>query len=263
MTLARWPNKGFLKITGYPEPVGDNHGGTMGKLDAGFNYEADRPDKWADANDIWVHGYWAYDWANSYEHVATIDTQKRLIKTSPPYGNYGFRAGGHGGRFYFLNILEEVDEPKEWYLDRRTGIMYFWPPTLLEQSTVVVSLVETPLIHMAGASYIEIRGLTIECGRADGVRIEDGTNNRIEECVVRNLGNCGVVVNGGTNHGVANCLIYGTGDGGISLSGGDRKKLAASGHYARNNHIHHIARWSRCYAPAISMTGVGYRLRTI
>jgi hypothetical protein len=257
MTLARWPNKGFLKIVGYPEPVGDNHGGTMGKLDAGFNYEADRPDKWADANDIWVHGYWAYDWANSYEHVATIDTQKRLIRTSPPYGNYGFRAGGHGGRFYFLNILEEVDKPEEWYLDRRTGILYFWPLTLLEQSTVVVSLVETPLIHMAGASYIEIRGLTIECGRADGVRIEDGTNNRIEECVVRNLGNYGVVVNGGTNHGVANCLIYGTGDGGISLSGGNRKKLAPSGHYARNNHIHHIARWSRCYAPAISMTGVG------
>jgi len=260
MTLAQWPNKGFLKITGYPERVGDNHGGTMGKLDAGFNYEADRPDKWADANDIWVHGYWAYDWANSYEHVATIDTQKRLIKTSPPYGNYGFRAGGHGGRFYFLNILEEVDEPKEWYLDRSAGILYFWPSTLLEQSTVVVSLVETPLIHMAGASYIEIRGLTIECGRADGVRIEDGTNNRIEECVVRNLGNYGVVVNGGTNHGVANCLIYGTGDGGILLSGGDRKKLVPSGHYARNNHIHHIARWSRCYAPAISMTGVGIRI---
>jgi len=113
MTLARWPNEGILQIVGYPKPVGDNHGGTMGKLDAGFNYEADRPDKWADANDIWVHGYWAYDWANSYEHIATIDTQKRLIKTSPPYGNYGFRAGGHGGRFYFLNILEEVDKPGE------------------------------------------------------------------------------------------------------------------------------------------------------
>ncbi|MFB0553180.1 MAG: hypothetical protein ACETWQ_07685 [Phycisphaerae bacterium] len=52
----------------------------------------------------------------------------------------------------------------------------------------------------------------------------------------------GVVVNSGTNHGVSNCLIYGTGDGGISLSGGDRKKLLPSGHYARNNHIHHIAK---------------------
>ncbi len=257
MPLARWPNDGFLKIASYPKPVGDDHGGKMGQLDAGFNYDSDRPDKWADANDIWVHGYWAYDWANSYEHVATLDKQKRLIVTSPPYGNYGFRAGGDGGRFYFLNVLEELDQPGEWYLDRKSGILYFWPPVPLEDNPVSVSVVETPLIHIAGASYIEIRGLTIECGRADGVRIDDGRDNRIVECVIRNLGNNGVVVNGGTDHGVENCVIYGTGDGGISLAGGDRKTLAPSGHYARENHIHHIARWSRCYAPAISMTGVG------
>jgi hypothetical protein len=257
MPLARWPNEGFLRIAGYPKPVGDDHGGTMGQLDAGFNYDTDRPDKWADANDIWVHGYWAYDWANSYEHVATLDRQKRLIITSPPYGNYGFRAGGDGGRFYFLNVFEELDEPGEWYLDRKAGVLYFWPPAPVEQGTVSVSAAETPLIHIVGASYIEIRGLTIECGRADGVRIEDGKNNRVEECIIRNLGNNGVVVNGGTDHGAANCTIYGTGDGGISLSGGDRKTLTPSGHYARGNHIHHIARWSRCYAPAISMTGVG------
>jgi hypothetical protein len=257
MPLARWPNEGFLRIASYPKPVGDDHGGKMGQLDAGFNYDTDHPDKWADANDIWVHGYWAYDWANSYEHVATLDRQKRLIITSPPYGNYGFRAGGDGGRFYFLNVLEELDEPGEWYLDRKAGVLYFWPPAPVEQGTVSVSVAETPLIHIVGASYIEIRGLTIECGRADGVRIEDGKNNRVEECIIRNLGNNGVVVNGGTDHGAANCTIYGTGDGGISLSGGDRKTLTPSGHYARGNHIHHIARWSRCYAPAISMTGVG------
>ncbi len=169
---AARPTEGFLQIVGYPEPVGDNHGGTMGKLDAGFNYEADRPDKWADANDIWVHGYWAYDWANSHEHIATIDTQKRLIKTSPLYGNYGFRAGGHGGRFYFLNILEEVDKPQEWYLDRRTGILYFWPSILLEQSTVLVSLVETPLIHLEppfSTRYQELADLEPYYAGNDGV----------------------------------------------------------------------------------------------
>ncbi|MDT8301572.1 MAG: hypothetical protein RQ760_08810 [Sedimentisphaerales bacterium] len=52
MILARWPNEGFLKIVGYPNSVGDDHGGTIGQLDAGFNYETDRPDKWADTNDI-------------------------------------------------------------------------------------------------------------------------------------------------------------------------------------------------------------------
>ena len=256
MTLARWPNEGFLKIVGYPEAVGDEHGGTLGKLSGGFNYEGDRPTQWADTNDIWVHGYWAYDWANSYEHVETLDIENRLIKTSPPYGNYGFRAGG---RFYFLNVLEELDEPGEWCIDRKAGILYFWPPAPIEQGDVVVSISENAMIQINDASYITIRGLTIECGRADGMRIKGGSNNLIDECIIRNLGNYAVTVNGGNNHGIADCTVYATGDGGISLTGGDRKTLNAAGHFAHNNYIHHVARWSRCYAPAILITGVGIR----
>jgi len=257
MTLSRWPNADFLKITGYAEPIGDDHGGTMGKLTAGFNYEGDRPERWADVNEIWVHGYWAYDWANSYEHIASIDTQKHLIKTRPPYGNYGFRAGGHGGRFYFLNILEELDEPEEWYLDRQTGILYFWPPAPLAEGDVIVSLAESPLVHLNDASHVQVRGLTLQCSRADGVHIRGGSGNLIAGCTIRNVGNSAVTVDGGDNHGIVDCVIYEAGDGGISLTGGDRKTLTPANHYARNNHIHHVARWSRCYAPAISMTGVG------
>jgi hypothetical protein len=254
MTLARWPNNGFEKIAGSPDAVRDEHGGTLGKLPAGFNYQGDRPQRWGDTDDIWIHGYWAYDWANSYEHIAGIDKQKRLIKTSPPHGNYGFRKGQ---RFYFLNILEELDEPGEWYLDRKTGILYFWPPAPLGDGDVTISLAESPLIRMNNAFHIQIRRLTLEGGRADGVQITGGSDNLVADCTIRDMGNSGVTVNGGTSHGVVNCVIYETGDGGISLTGGDRKTLARANHYARNNHIHHIARWSRCYAPAISMTGVG------
>jgi len=273
MTIARWPNSGFARIVGFPESTSDDHGGTLGKLTGGFNYEGDRPLRWRDTNDIWVHGYWAYDWANSYEHIESIDAGRRLIKTSPPYGNYGFRTGGNGGRFYFLNILEELDQPGEWYLDRKTGVLYFWPPFSpatrgqgLPPAQVrgligraVVSMVENPLIHINNASYVTIRGLVLECSRGDGVRISGGSNNLIADCVIRNLGNNGVVINGGNKHGVTDCAICETGDGGISLTGGNRKELTPCGHYARNNHIHNVARWSRCYAPAISMTGVGIR----
>ena len=259
MTIARWPNSGFVRIVGYPESTGDDHGGTLGKLTGGFNYEGDRSLRWRDANDIWVHGYWAYDWANSYEHVESIDTGRRLIKTSPPYGNYGFRAGGDGGRFYFLNILEELDQPGEWYLDRKAGVLYFWPPEPIDRSRTVVTIVENPLIHINNASYVTIRGLTLECSRGDGVRVSGGSNNLVADCVIRNLGNNGAVINGGNNHGVTGCAIYETGDSGILLNGGDRKELTPCGHYALNNHIHHVARWSRCYAPAIAINGVGIR----
>ncbi|MDH4239513.1 MAG: right-handed parallel beta-helix repeat-containing protein, partial [Phycisphaerae bacterium] len=257
MNIARWPNDSFLKIAGFTKGKDDGHGSTLGELTGGFNYEGDRPKRWRDTSDIWVHGYWAYDWANSYEHIASIDLQKRLIKTSPPYGNYGFRTGG---RFYFLNVLEELDEPGEWYMDRKSGTLYFWPPAPIEQGRTMVSIVEEPLVHLNNTSHVTIRGLEIECARGTGVRISGGTNNNVINCTLHNLGNYGVTVDGGRDHSVVGCKIYETGDGGISLSGGDRKTLAPARHLAYNNHIHHIARWSRCYAPAVSMSGVGIRV---
>ena len=238
MTLSRWPNTGFLKITGFPEPMGDEHGGTLGQLPTGFYYEGDRPSRWAETEDIWIHGYWAYDWANSYEHIASLNTQERLIKTSPPHGNYGFRTGQ---RFYFLNILEELDEPGEWYLDRKNGILYFWPPAPMNDRDVTVSLVESPLLLLDNVSHVELHDLTFACTRANAISMEGGRSNQVTNCMIRNAGNSGVVVNGGDNHGIENCVISETGDGGILLTGGDRRALMPCGHYARNNQIHHIA----------------------
>ena len=94
MTLARWPNEGdWEKIAGIPESgaTKDEHGGRLGKLEEGFLYSGERPRQWQDASDLWVHGYWSWDWANSYERVASIDFEHRLIKTAAPYGLYGFR----------------------------------------------------------------------------------------------------------------------------------------------------------------------------
>ncbi len=129
MTLARWPNEGqWEHITGYLESgmEKNEHGQSVGKLEEGFTFSGDRPHGWKDTSDVWVHGYWAWDWADSYEHVASIDLEQHLIKTAPPYGVYNFRKGQ---RFYFLNILEELDQPGEWFLDHKTGVLYFWPPS--------------------------------------------------------------------------------------------------------------------------------------
>ena len=128
MTLARWPNEGeSSQIAGFPEAQAqdDGHGGKIGRLEDGFSFAGDRPLGWKDTSDLWVHGYWSWDWANSYERVASLDREQRLVKTAPPHGLYGFRKGQ---RFHFLNVLEELDQPGEWFLDRAAGVLYFWPP---------------------------------------------------------------------------------------------------------------------------------------
>ncbi len=245
MTLARWPNEGWAKIAGVPESGGK------------FNYEGDRPNRWANADDVWVHGYWTWDWAESYEKVESIDTQAKVIATREPHGVYGYSAGK---RYYALNLLEELDAPGEWYLDRKTGVLYFWPPEAVAEGDVVVSLLEQPLVSMADTSYVTLRGLTFECVRGTAIEVKGGAHSLIAECTVRNVGTTGIIIGGGTHNGVSGCHVYQLGDGAVSLSGGDRMTLTAGSNYVIKSEIHDFSRWVRTYRPAVAINGVGDRI---
>lgn len=267
MTLARWPNEGeFERIAGFPEGAGqgDEHGGKIGELKDGFTYSGDRPRGWKNFREIWVHGYWAWDWANSYERVESIDLDQRLIRTAPPHGLYGFRKGQ---RFYFLNVLEELDQPGEWFLDRESGLLYFWPPQrrtgfqpVPPSGEVIVSVLESPLISLNDVSHVTIRGLMLEGSRGHAVSIRGGTNNLIAGCAIRLIGNYGVQIDGGQANGVVGCDIENTGDGGVSISGGDRRTLAPGRHFVENCHFQKQGRWSKCYVPAVLLSGVAHRV---
>ncbi|MDA0335838.1 MAG: right-handed parallel beta-helix repeat-containing protein, partial [bacterium] len=263
MTLARWPNTGapepFVHIAGFPEGKGsdDGHGTQLGQLAAGFTYEGDRPQRWAPDDDVWVHGYWAYDWANSYERIAAIDKDLRHIRTHKPHGLYSIRPGQ---RIYFLNVLEELDEPGEFYVDRRRGMLYFWPPDPLAAAEVILSLLEKPMLSLRRARHVVIRDLTLNATRGHGISITGGSSCLVADCTISNTGNYGVWVDGGVDHGVQGCHIFNNGDGGVSLQGGNRNKLEPCHHYVHNCHLHHQARWSRCYVPAVIMSGVGTRV---
>jgi len=69
MTLARWPNEGFIKITGLVEPNTVDVHGAKGSKTGKFMYEGDRPKRWAGEKDIWMHGYWFWDWSEQRQKV--------------------------------------------------------------------------------------------------------------------------------------------------------------------------------------------------
>ncbi len=255
MNVARWPNEGFTHIVDIVEQDGHQIHGRKGSKVGKFIYEGDRPQRWGDENDLWLHGYWFWDWSEQRQKVQSIDTQKRVISLAPPAHGYGYRKGQW---FYAFNALSELDQPREWYLDRQTGVLYFWPPGPVEDGTVTVSILPS-LVSMQDVSHVTLRGLVLEAARGTAVTVAGGTSARIVACTIRNCGGWAVRVSGGTNHGIVGCDIYQTGAGGIALSGGDRKTLAPARHYAENNHIHHYARWERVYRPGITLQGVGNR----
>jgi hypothetical protein len=255
MTLSRWPNEGFTKVTGLVEPGTRKVRGTKGSKTGKFMYQGDRPKRWADEKAPWVHGYWFWDWSDERHAVESIDAEKRIIAVKPPYHSYGYRVGQW---FYAFNLLSEIDQPGEWYLDREAGTLYFWPPGSVEEERAVVSVAPS-LVQMQKVSHVTLRGLILEACRGTAVTIRGGTDCHVVGCTLRNLGGTAVSIAGATDSGVFGCDITQTGNGGIALRGGERKSLTPARLYAENNHIHHYARWNRMYKAAIHLSGVGNR----
>ena len=265
MTLARWPNEGWTTITSLPT-------GTLSGL---IGYEGNRPDNWSNVEDIILYGYWRYNWFANYETISSINSEDNTIQTNyvPPPNPYGFL---EGQRYMAINVLEELDEPGEWYIDKSTGILYFWPPTNPEEANIYLSILDTPIIRMNQTSHITFSNITFEYTRGAGVEIIGGNHNIVAACTIRNIGTVGVAIGGmvkdilwqtnfnptfsgygGTFNGVSGCDIYNTGLGGILLGGGDRNSLEHGNNYATNNKIYNYSRLAKTDRPAIYMYGVG------
>lgn len=255
MWLSRYPNKGFVKITGLLNEDPVDIRGTKGDRVGKFYFEDPRINAWKDERDAWVNGYWFWDWSEQRHRVSTIDTTKELMEVAPPYHGYGYRVGQW---FYGYNLLSEIDEPGEYYVDRDRGILYFYPPSDIQKGHAFVSVSNT-IISMNMVSFLTIRGVILEGCRETVVKMENCNDVLFAGCTIRNSGNEGAVINGGMHNGLVNCNIYGLGAGGINISAGDRVTLTAGNCFADNNNIHHIARIKRMYTPGVSLNGVGNR----
>lgn len=255
MTVSRWPNEGFVKIADLVEKDDHKIHGIPGSKVGKFVYEGDRPKRWKGEKEGWLHGYWFWDWSDQRQRIESIDTDHSILAVVPPYHGYGYRKGQW---YYAFNLLCELDTPGEWFLDRETGILYFWPPSPIQPGDVVVSVLPS-LLTMKDTAHVTLQGLIFEAARGTAVSLSGGTKSCIGGCVLRNIGGSAISVSGGTHHRVAGCDIYNMGGGGISLSGGDLTALTPAELVAENNHIHHYGRWYRMYQSAIALNGVGNR----
>lgn len=255
MTLARYPNEGFMWIKEVFGETGRLGGKEAKTADGKFLCEDPASARWVGEKDVWLHGFWFRDWADIRIPLGAVDPEAQTISFPPRSGHaYAVRKGQW---FYAENVLPELDSPGEWYLDREAGILYFWPPGPV-RAGVVVSLTRD-LFRLTDVSDVTFRGLLFEAGRGSAVVVTGGSNVRVIACTIRNMGNWAVRVTGGNCHGVVGCDVYATGQGGIHLEGGDRATLVPAGHYADNNHIYHTARWDPVYQQAITLYGVGNR----
>jgi len=245
MTLARWPNDNFT-LTAEMEEAEDH-----------IVYDGDRPQRWAKEDDVWLYGYWYTNWRDHYQQALSIDAEQRKIALRKPHPGSGYFSKR---RFFALNILAELDAPGEWYVDKKAGKLYFWPPDSVDAGTAVIAVMQDPLVLLESASHILLEGLTFECSRGNAVVIRGGCENVVAGCEVRNVNGDAIVIRGGLRNGVQSCDIHHVGAGAIVLNAGDRKTLEPGECYADNNHICHYARLAHTYRSAVQLGGVGNRV---
>lgn len=261
MKLARYPNEGYLKLAEVLD-CGDVREFPPQNYWAGWNerrnhrggtYIIDRETNkrlmnWKTPETAWMFGYFYWDWADSSTPI-TINTVNCAVM--PKYvSGYSARAGAD---YYFYNVLEELDAPGEFFLDRESGILYVYP--YADGDTIEVSLSEKNLIKAVGADNLTIDGFTLKCARNSAVDLE-GNNCVLKNLVIKNIAEYGIIVSGYRNT-VENCEITRTGRGGINLTGGDRNTLTPGKNKAVNNYIHHFSEIYQTYQPGISLNGVG------
>jgi len=297
MHIARWPNDGTAPIGEVLDPGSIPRDGDQSNRGGVFRYDYDRAEEWKDAHDIFLSGLFGYGYADDTIRVASIDTEKKIVAMAEPH-MYGIKSGRPFHAYYALNLLEEVDQPGEYYVDRESGKLYFCPYGSLESAELAVSLMEEPLVAMEGTSFVRFQGMTFEITRGMGIYIERGTGCQIAGCTLCNMGIVGVCIGkgiepdtlyrhectgkpvsrqlgswhehlyanstfdreAGTNHGVVGCDLYNLGAGGVSLGGGNRKTLTPANNYVRNCVIRSFNRLDRSYKSAVNIDGVGNRI---
>ena len=212
---------------------------------------------WARSGDGQVCIFPRYNWWNDIVGIASVDRDGRAMTLAADC-DFAIRPGD---RYYVQGLLEELDAPGEWYLDRAAGKLYFWPPTPLEGKAVLAPTLRSIIEIGKGTSHVTIQGFDIECCEGTAVVIGEAADCLVAGCTIRNVGDyrgSGVQIYNGQRNGVVGCDISEVGQHGIEISGGERKTLTAAGNYADNNYIHHVGVFYK-QGVGIQLEGVGNR----
>jgi len=176
--------------------------------------------------------------------VQSLDEGNRTLRfTSPCDWPIGYWEPKQ--RYHLENYLEALDSPGEWYLDRASGVLYFWPPDGQNPNDLkIVAPRLQQLLVLQGnpggltVNHLTLRGLSFQYAdwKLDKDKASDGqaatplsaavvaTGIRdcvLEECEIAHVGEYGVVLGEGCKGTrIVHCEIHDLGGGGVRIGQG-------------------------------------------
>ncbi|MEA4948453.1 MAG: right-handed parallel beta-helix repeat-containing protein, partial [Petrimonas sp.] len=263
--LARYPNidsnkpytTGFAYVAGEPRNIYKNIQAESLRV-----IKCKDTDKrfWANPEDGEVDIFPRFNFHNWVIPISSVNWAQHTITLQDD----AFKGIRPQDRYYVRNLLEELDSPGEWYLDRKTWTLYFWPPGTLKNSTVYAPMIENLIWIGRNAKWISILGFSLQCSEGNGVLLDNAENCLVAGNTIKNIGGrigytAGVTVNNGKQCSVIGNDIYDVNNYGIQLVGGNVNTLEPANHNAENNYIHHVGELNG-HGCGIVLNGVGHHV---
>ena len=225
--------------------------------DANMNRVSGREAAWAAALDhgVYVKGYWRVNWQITTLRLTAIDLVNKTMTVTPSVtlGNkYKLPLGSGHEPYYVVNLLEEIDQPGEWCIDKLDGKIYYYAPAAITNSNLRFSDNKNPMIDINGASYIQFIGLELANNLGNAVKMTNCNNVQLNGCMIHDIEYDAVVINGGSNCGVLSSNLYDLGASGV-LMGAAGSASAPSNHFVTNCHIYNFGYLNNIYAACINL----------
>ncbi len=225
--------------------------------DTSFRFKEGDFERWHNLDDIEVVLF--HSWNESRLLISELDVEKRAVTFLDPKASHviGWSGGGGANRYYIENVFEGLKQPGDWYLDRHTGKLYYWPVDDIENLKIVAPVLDQ-LVRFEGGikgrniQYVNIRGLTFsdadwtlpekgypDCGdvgdivKPSAITLDNVRHCALEDNCIRNVGTYALELTGYGNQIIGN-KIFDTGGGGIISRNYDDECNVIS-----YNHIHH------------------------
>lgn len=237
---ARHPNKGYLQVAEVLDVTKEtpwNQGQWR------FRFAANDLQAWATATDAEI--VVMNRWVESRLPVVELNDQERIVR----FGKRSVFRLDTGDPYYLEHCLEVLDAPGEWFLDKRTGTLYYLPrPNENMKTAEVIAPVLTQLVRMVGepkagqwVEHIVWRGVTFahaewyfpeasKRGRdvggfaqaaveVPGAIYGEGVRHCVfENCTIEHVGTYGLELSRGCHENrILGCTLRDLGAGGIKI----------------------------------------------
>lgn len=160
-------------------------------------------------------------------------------------------------RFYGVNLLSELDQPGEYFIDEEALHIYFRPEGSISEKPLLLSVNSSAIITMKnGTNHVQLVDLEVGFGRGVGIDAQGVSQVLIKNTTVHGVGTMGINLVA-TDSTIEDSEVFHTGCAGVAADGGHSRPLIPGNVTVKGNHIHHIANWKRTYMAAIHFGGSG------